>query len=305
MNYTLRQLMAFREIDRQRNITRAAQRLGLTQSGLSALLRELEAEAGEPLFARTTRRLEPTAAGHAFRPLAERVLFEADTLASEFDDYRRGGRGRVRVGSLPSLSALVLPRLLAKFRASHPLVAVDLVEAHAGTLSDMVREGTLSVALGTAFGQGGHLRHEHLWQDEIVVLLPGEAVPADDVPMQWSDLAQRDFVAIKNSASLRTLSDAGFHVSGVRPRTMMEVGSMTTAVAFVRAGFGCTILPRSALTMLVTQGLGIRRLTGPALARDISMITPRQMTSRAAEAFRQLVLQDTADAFFGPGVVRR
>lgn len=299
MNYTLRQLMAFREIDRHRNITRAAQSLGLTQSGLSALLRELEAEAGEALFARTTRRLELTPAGLAFRPLAERVLLEAEALVSGFNDHRRGGRGRVRVGALPSLSARVLPPLLAAFRASHPLVEVDLVEAHAGTLFEMVRDGSLSVALGTAFANAAHLRHEHLWQDEIVALFPSGAAPQDPGPMSWGALAQSDFVAIKDSASLRKLSDAGFSVSGFVPRSMMEVGSMTTAVSFVRAGFGCTILPRSALEMLVVERLEIRALTGPALARDISMITPRHMASPAAEAFRLLVLSRATDGFGG------
>lgn len=294
MNYTLRQLTAFRAIDQHRSITRAAQEMGLTQSGLSALLRELEAEAGEALFSRTTRRLEPTAAGAAFRPLAQRVLLEAEALDSEFRDFRSGRRGLVRLGLLPSLSAIVLPELLRAFRQSHPLVQVDLVEAHAGTLLDLVGQGALSMALGTAFAQAPHLRHEHLWQDEIVVVLPqGQGIDAAE-PMQWCQLAGHDFVAIKDSASLRTLSDAGFQISGTRPRSMIEVGSMTTAIAFVRAGFGCTILPRSALGMLAAERLEIRRLVDPALARTIAMITPQQLPTAAAADFRDLVLRKAA-----------
>ncbi|MDP3340592.1 MAG: LysR family transcriptional regulator [Frigidibacter sp.] len=291
MNYTLRQLAAFRAIDNHRNITRAAKELGLTQSGLSAMLRELEAEAGEALFSRTTRRLEPTPAGVAFRPLAERVLQESAALASTFRDYRSGGRGLVRLGLMPSLAAVVLPDLLREFRRTHPLVEIDLVEAHAGTLSEMVQDGSLSVALGTAFALGRDLHHDHLWQDEIVAVLPE---PDGSDPLQWSDLAKRDFVAIKDSASLRTLSDAGFRVSGGMPRTMIEVGSMATAIAFVRAGFGCTILPRSALAMLVSDGLTIRPLVAPALARDISMITPAQVPNAATAALCDLILRKAA-----------
>lgn len=292
MNYTLRQLSAFRAIDTHRNITRAAEEMGLTQSGLSALLRELEAEAGETLFHRTTRRVEPTTAGKVFRHHAERVLQEAETLTEEFRAYRSGGRGLVRLGLLPSLAALVLPDLLASFRRSHPLVAIDLVEAHAGILFDLVLDGKLSIALGTAFAQAQHLRRDHLWQDEIVVVLPaGRNTDASD-PLTWRDIAQMDFVAIKDSSSLRRLSDAGFQIAGVTPRTTYEVGSMTTAIAFVRAGTACTILPRSALGMLVSDGLDVRSLIEPALSREISMITPRRMPTAATEAFRDLVLRD-------------
>jgi len=291
MNYTLRQLTAFREIEKQRSITRAARNLGLTQSGLSSLLRELEAEAGEVLFTRTTRRLEPTAAGLAFSPLAERVLLETEALRSEFEDYRRGKRGQVRVGLLPSLSALILPKLIREFRETHPFVDLDVSEAHAGTLVEMVLAGQLSIALGTAFDQMRHLRHETLWQDEIVVLLPEQlALPYRDT-MTWADIATLDFVAIKRATSLRTLSDAGFQGSGSQPKSMMEVESMTTAVALVKAGFGCTILPRSAICMLNTERLVTRALNSPALARDISMITPEHLPNAAAVSFRQMVLR--------------
>ena len=302
MNYTLRQLKAFRAIDIHRNITRAAQELGLTQSGLSALLRELEAEAGEELFSRTTRRVEPTAAGKVFRPLAERVLQEAETLAEEFHGYRNGGRGIVRLGLLPSLAALVLPELITAFRTSHPLVEIDLVEAHAGTLFEMVQEGRLSMALGTAFASAPHLKREHLWHDDIVVVMPAGRSDFRPGPLRWADLATMDFVAIKDNSSLRKISDAGLQVSGVSPNTMFEVGSMTTAVAFVRAGAGCTILPRSALGMLVTEGLEIRSLIAPTLSREISMITPRRPQTAAAEALRELVVRCFSERASKPDV---
>lgn len=290
MNYTLRQLCAFRAIDTHRNITRAAQEMGLTQSGLSALLRELEAETGELLFTRTTRRIERTAAGEVFRVLAERVLREAESMAEEFRGYRNGGRGVVHLGLLPSLSAQILPQLLAKFLGSHPQVEVDLVEAHAGALLEMVRTGTLSIALGTAFASDRQLRHEHLWQDEIVVALPCGRFANRPGPLGWHDIAALDFIAIKDNSSLRKLSDAGFQVSGAVPRILHEVGSMTTAIAFVRNGMGCTILPRSALGMLASDGLEIRALISPALSRDISMITPQRLPNAATAAFRELVL---------------
>lgn len=290
MNYTLRQLAAFQAILSHRNITRAAQELGMTQSGLSALLRELEAEAGVPLFERTTRRVNPTSAGEAFAPLAERVLTEARGMAEDFAQYRKGARGRVRLGVLPSLAAMVLPDLVGRFQSEHPNVELDIVEGHAGALFQQVRDGSLHMALGTAFAQAPHLKRDHLWQDEVVAALPASAHAPDGPALRWRDLAALDFIAISQTASLRTLSDAGFQVAGVTPRSQREVGSMATAVAFVRAGLGATILPSSALSMFRTDGVVMRALSEPQLVRDIWLIAPRRSPSPAEAAFRAAIL---------------
>ncbi|GHD20699.1 LysR family transcriptional regulator [Tianweitania populi] len=292
MNYTLRQLRAFRCIAAHRNITHAAQELGLTQSGLSAMLRELEIDAGEALFERTTRRIDITPAGMVFHALAERVLGEAETLDQEFHEYRTGARGILRLGALPSLSAQMLPRLLTSFRSDHPFVEVELVEGHAGTLFSMVSEGALSIALGTAFARARHLRQETLWRDEIVAAVPMGHNLVGAGPIRWRDLADLDFIAIKDTSSLRKLSDAGFEVAGTRPRMALEVASMATAVAFARSGAGFTILPRSALEMLCLDGLEILHLKEPSLWRDISMITPERLPNQVSIAFRDLVLRE-------------
>src|SRR5690606_32613841 len=105
-----------------RNFTRAAERCFVAQSALSQRIAHLERALGTALFARTSRRVELTAAGEAFLPLARQSLDAADRAATEAAAAVGQVRGRLAIGMIPTVAALNVPEVLRRFREKYPAV---------------------------------------------------------------------------------------------------------------------------------------------------------------------------------------
>jgi DNA-binding transcriptional LysR family regulator len=145
----LRHLTVFVAVAEEASFTRAADRLHMVQSAVSASVRGLERELGAALFDRTTRRVELTDAGDALLPEARQVL-AAVTVAREAVDQVSGGlRGTLRLGTMQgqAMRPISVPRLVAGFRAEHPGVEVHV--SHTGgsvAMAEQVRTGRLDLA---------------------------------------------------------------------------------------------------------------------------------------------------------------
>lgn len=118
----LRQLTYFVAIAQSGTITAAAQKLHMSQPPLSLQLQKLEEELGCPLFERDTRHLHMTQAGELFYERAQGILQQCADLKREMADLQAGGRGLLRIGSLPSLSTSLLPHWVARFHTRYPHV---------------------------------------------------------------------------------------------------------------------------------------------------------------------------------------
>ena len=147
-----RQLEAFVAAADEGGITRAAGRLHIVQSAISASLRRLEAELGTPLFERRARGVVLTDAGRALLPHARAALAAADAGREAVDAIRGGLRGVVRLGIMqsqsPPGSRVSVPRLLRDFRDRHPGVELRVGHGAGGSaeMAQQVADGTLDLA---------------------------------------------------------------------------------------------------------------------------------------------------------------
>lgn len=126
MAMDLRQLRYFVAVAEELHFSRAAARLRLAQSALSAQIRQLEREIGGPLLARSTRRVELTPAGEAFLRDATALLSAADDALERARALARGEAGSLTVGSLGPAPGGLLAPLLSRFSGRHPDVRVEI-----------------------------------------------------------------------------------------------------------------------------------------------------------------------------------
>src|SRR6188474_1876769 len=115
MNVTLRQLRAFIAVAEAEHFTRAADKLGLSQSSVSTLVRELETHLGLRLFDRHTRMLKLTLAGAEILPLARKAMADLDSVLGSSSQLKTLGRGRVSVAAATLQAALLMPRFIHRF----------------------------------------------------------------------------------------------------------------------------------------------------------------------------------------------
>jgi DNA-binding transcriptional LysR family regulator len=119
-NISLKQMRAFVAVAHAGSFTRAAEQLFITQSALSSLIRNLEAELQLRLLDRTTRRLELTDAGAELLQSLEQLLGDIDRMTSDLRDVRAIRRGRVRIGATPLLASTFIPAAIMAFHQQHP-----------------------------------------------------------------------------------------------------------------------------------------------------------------------------------------
>ena len=152
------------------SISRAAEKLFMSQSSLSQAIRVLEQDLGTSVFIRTTRGVRPTAAGDAFISHAKQILQQYRTACSEAADIENLNGGTVIFGISTYRGTYLLPPVLKRFRALYPKVHVEICEMDSIDLEDQLLEGLLDLALIAA--PPVRIRHgvSPFMRDEIMIV---------------------------------------------------------------------------------------------------------------------------------------
>jgi DNA-binding transcriptional LysR family regulator len=158
-------LRAFVGVAEDGGFTRAAQRLHLTQSAVSAQIKRLELEVGCALLTRSTRSVALTPQGEILLEYARSILALHEDIGKRLGRARRIS-GPVRIGAAEGFLGGWLADLLQRFRADHPAATLELHIGITGSLLEMLEEGRLDVVLGIACGAAG--ADEVLWSDQLV-----------------------------------------------------------------------------------------------------------------------------------------
>lgn len=242
----LRQLEHFVAVAEDCHFTRAAKRLHIAQSGLSASIRSLERELGAPLFLRSTRQVRLTPEGQALLTEARKTLSASDAAKDAVAAVRGLLRGTLAIGSLQCLHAIHVPALLAGFLRSHPGLEVSLRHGGSGRLTDLVRSGHLDIAF---VGRPRHAPEEVVLvalDDEPLVLacaLDHRFASCDEVKPQ--DLADERFVDFTSDWGTRDLADQVLAEAGVERRVALEASDVHSLLDLVSYGLGVALVPQS------------------------------------------------------------
>jgi LysR family carnitine catabolism transcriptional activator len=287
INVGLAELQAFACLADLLSFRTAADELGLSASALSRSIARVEDRLGTRLFDRDTRNVALTPQGQALQQLTRRILDEAATALTEFDAYLAARRGRVTLAGLPSLTASLLPRLIARFLASHPDVEIAIIDALSDGVLGAVREGRADFGFTAGAVDGsGRLSFRPLAEDEFMAVGHPDSPLAERRIYRWEEFGRHPFVAMTIGTSVRALTDAAWAQAGVAIRPRFEVAHLATAGALAAAGLGITALPSLTLPVLGRGPFVTRTLDGPRLVRRIGVVQANGRTlSPVARAF--------------------
>ena len=245
----LRQLATFVAVAEEGSFTRAADRLHVVQSAVSAGVRNLEKELGTMLFDRSTHSVKLTDAGHALLPEARATLAAAQAARDAVDEARGGLRGTVVLGTMQAqgMRAIDLAAILAAFRAEHHAVEVKI--RHAGGSSEMareVREGRLDLAFVALPGNGPPgVELPPLASEPIVLAVPASHPLAESADIELSQLGDEPMVDLPAGWGIRIAVERAFAAAGITRTVAYEVNDTATMVEFIRHGLAIGMLPRS------------------------------------------------------------
>ncbi|MFJ9536077.1 LysR substrate-binding domain-containing protein [Streptomyces sp. NPDC101225] len=291
----LRHLQHFVAVAEDQHFTRAAERLMVSQSGLSASIRALERELQTPLFVRTTRRVTLTEAGRALLSEAERILAQVRSAHEAVAAVQGVLRGTLSLGTEQCIAGVHVAGLLAAFRRRHPDVEIRLRQAGSGELAEEVAAGRLDLAFAyRTQADTDQLRSVSLTGEPMTVLChPSHPLATGGAAVTPDDLGGEVFVDFHPDWGPRRTTDAAFSAAGVRRTVALEVNDVHSLLDLVDENLGIAVVPRhfrhkrEALTALPVKG------TGETVYETVALLPPPQATSPAARALMTLLEQGT------------
>ena len=275
----LRSIQYFVQIADEGSITRTAQRLGVTQPALTRHVQQLEAELGTPLLVRLPRGVRLTTAGRDFLEYARRIDLEIARAREHVHGVAETPRGRVVIGTSPTLAPLLLPGCIARTRQQCPLITLRVMEGFGPQLLDALLTGRLDVAVMTNPPRSRALSLTPLFSEPLVVLGPPGARGTTS-PFSVVELSRTPIVV---SAGMRAVIDEQLASFGVQLRIEAEVDSVEAIRRLVIAGIGTTVMPVSAFHAEIAAGSVVAHsVEGANLHRLLVLARPAAETRSAA-----------------------
>lgn len=295
---TLRQLRHLVALHETGHFGRAAQASHVTQSTLSASVKELENVLGVPLVDRTSRRVAFTPLGLATVERARRLLVGADELVQFAKAAAEPLAGPLRLGVIPTIGPFFLPAALPRLRRRFPRLRLYLREELTDRLLERLEGGELDVALVALPYDAGNVDTMVLFDDAFALACRKDHRLAQARTVRARDLAGEPLLLLEEGHCLRGHALSACHLPGRGGGTVLEATSLHTLVQMVEGGLGVTLLPELAVRGGILRGTSLvtRPLAEPSESREIALVW-RRATQRERE-FR--LLGDELVAAHGP-----
>jgi DNA-binding transcriptional LysR family regulator len=285
----LQRLRYFVAVANELGFTRAARRLNVVQSAVSAAVRNLERELGVDLFERSSQGIALTQAGATLLPRAVAMLEAAEEARDAVLAGQGRLRGSLRIGGMTSVGLLDLPALLGRYHALHPDVVLRLHVSQTGSAGHVrgLLAGELDVAFVSVVGHvGAGLAARELATVPMVLLAPADHRLAGRGAVPLHELVDEPFVDSPAGYGNRDVVDRAFAAAGLGRRVALEATDVATMASFVRHGLGLAFVPEF-VVRLGTEGLALLPYGGGTLHWSLSVMTS---TKRHAPASLRALL---------------
>lgn len=231
-------------IAEEKNFTRAAERCFVVQSSLSHQIKALEHELGVMLFARSSRRVELTAAGQAFLVQARASLAAAERAVSEAAAADGQIRGTLTVGVIPTVTAIDVPAVLGQFHRCHPEVRIRLRGGGSDEFMTAIGAGDMDVAILGLPDSTPPIRVSTriLAKQSLVAVVSAEHRLAGRRRLRLEELSNEVFVDFPEGTPGRVPSDHAFQAAGVHREVAFEAVSTDLIIGLVKQGLVVSLL---------------------------------------------------------------
>ena len=284
------QLETFVTVASERSFSRAAERLFRTQPAISIALRKLEEEIGAPLFDRSKKQPELTAAGEEFLSYAQQLLSLRRESKESVEALTRLHTGRVRIGANESTSLYLLPQMILDYRRHHPDIKIEVVRSSSERLPRDLSERTLDCGIISYRPANPDLSLFPILHDELTLIMSPKHRLAKASVIKISDLGREHFIAHNVKSPARVKVVESFQKHNTPLNIVIELSTMETIKRFVELDIGIGFVPHICVQREIREGkLVAKSVQGFRYRRTLVVIYHRMKSqSHAAQAFLDL-----------------
>jgi LysR family hydrogen peroxide-inducible transcriptional activator len=290
---SLRQLRYLVAVSERLNFRQAAEDCHVTQSTLSAGIKELESLLEVELVERDTRTVRMTAAGSEVVTRARALLAQAQDLMEVARGAGQPLSGPLHLGVIPTIAPFLLPMVLPTLRAQYPQLQLYLREDLTERLLERLRAAELDIALIALPYDTGELTVRKLFRDEFWFVARADDPLASAKEVAVRDLRAGHIVLLEEGHCLRDHAIAACGSRNANPASMVEATSLHTLLQMVEGGLGATLLPEMTLKAGILNGTSLvaRPFATDVPARTIALAArPTSAHRRDFELLAEFIL---------------
>lgn len=282
------QLQYFLAVARTRNITRAAEEVGISQSALSRAILKLEDQFGQPLFERKPRSMSLTDLGELLVGRAEHILSLVDETFLELSDAKRGGK--IRLAVIPTIAPFLLPELLQEFAKACPDVGVLVQENTTENILKSCSHGEVDLAILALPVNAKYLEVEELFEEELVLVVPNGHPLEKKRSIKLNDVKEFPFVMLGKEHCLSDNIESFCQRDSIKPISIERTSQLATVQELVSLSHGISMVPKMAQKLDQSDRRVYRSFSGDKPTRTIVMVAnPYRYESRWIAAFKELL----------------
>jgi LysR family transcriptional regulator, hydrogen peroxide-inducible genes activator len=279
------QLRYFCAVARMRSFTRAAEEEGIAQPSLSQQILKLETEMGAPLFERLGRSVRLTQCGELLLPQAQAILRQVTGARQSVQGLLGGVKGRLVVGSIPTIMPYFVARHVPPFLKQYPEVDLQLVEHTTSRLIDALQAGDVDLAVASLPLSNRDLVCSELFRERIVLALPPDHPLAKLEEVELAKIRNEPLLFLREGHCFRESALAACRKARIAGNPIFESDQFASIFALVAGGSGISLLPEMAAA--AADGCRIVRLRPEIYRRIGYAYVRRQFRPPAQKAFVQ------------------
>ena len=283
----LKDMRAFFTIVEEGNISHAAQRLGIAQPALSRQMKRLEEKLDVKLFERGSRRIRLTEAGRLLYDRVENILGMVDGTVREITEIGTGSKGSIRIGTITTSGAMILPELISEFHQSYPNITFEIWEAEGARILELLDSRLIEIAITRT--QVDNLSYE-------LLVLPNE--PLVMVMNKNFAFGENEdtvkFMELKNQPLMiplrwKSIFEENCRKAGFEPNIFCVSDSIVQDLLMVKMNLGAAMIPISSQKLLTDGDLIYKRIVQPEMkTHTVVSWLKNQTLSTACKNFIEL-----------------
>lgn len=296
-----RALRYFLTVADELNFRRAAERLHITQPPLTRRIARLEDEVGVPLFIRTKRKVELTAAGKSLVHDAGLILAATEQATRRAQRVAQGQIGELRIGSVSTADLSVWPTILPAFQRRFPDIHLILKSLTVTEQLDALRSLQIDIGFVRLPVADPSLKTETILREPLVLAVPKGHRLASFSRVPIRELANEKYISLPQHVSpgFHNLMMSLFRRAGFSPNISQEADDFQTHLSLIAMGFGISVLPGASVHVLTRADVLFRRLAEPVPYVALGIAYRRDDSSQALQAFVSLTRELSAKTLMG------
>ncbi len=238
----LRQLEYFQMASRLRNITRAAERLRVSQPNITVAIKKLENELGIQLFDRSQKQLALTPEGAVFLNRIELALRNIQDAVLEVNDYKQLQKGTIKIGIPPMIGAYLFPKIFSSFQRQYSHLDIYLHEEGSMSIREQLERDELDFGIIILSGNAQNLQTLPMSQNRIVCCVPESSPLAARDGLTIQDVADSNIILLKEGSFIRQTVLTHMKEAAITPNIVLESNQVVTLKGLVANGVGISFL---------------------------------------------------------------